>query len=540
MCRSPREHAGVDCPRRVAIVCTGSRGDCQPFVALALALQKHYIRVRFYAPAEMKDVCGTFFVDSTATGLPAVDFFPLQNLQIQTFLKEDKNAREAMSKGNFLTFMRAASSPKFLHLMVKDTRVMIDDMREVFQPDHIVYNTVAAIQGHTAAQLFDITSTNVSMQMMIEMSAIEPSFLISPETAARYPGLNKLMWRVQLCLFAWSPVSTHIQKHYTIPELGFKRWTGSQIVAIFQGLADGCAPIVARSPLLSPPPSDWSAEARQRVLGALVISADEQVKRWPPSPELRAFLSHHDDKPVYLGWGSMIAISAQHMLTLAVRTLMQLGRRGIILAGWAGLTTELLADCTDPDAAALRAYAEAKVLVLDKSAPHEWLFPRCDALVHHGGAGTTASAMRSGVPSVITPCFCDQPEVAAKVEKLGAGIALTQFHSVTAKQLAEGLRRALHDPEMRQRAREVGEALRAEDGATTAANDIACRLRDPKRVSWTSSDDAKSTGRGCFDVKPALNWLQEALAWKVSAVAVTRKSSVRARGSARQAMLGGI
>lgn len=306
MCSARPEptHDGV---KRVAIVCTGSRGDCQPFVALAIALQKLHLRVRMYAPAEMQSWCAAFF-ESKSEELPVVDFFPLPHLQIQTFLLEDQVARDAMSQGNFLTFLRAASQEKFLKMQTHDTRILIEDLREHFQPEHVVYNTVASMQGAAIAQLFGITSTSISMQMMIETSAIEPNMLISPKLAASLPCLCRLMWHVQLCLMAWSPLVSYMQKHYLIPELGFRKWTNAEVVAIFQGLGDGCTPIVARSPLLSPPPADWSEQARSRVLGAMVLPAEEQVRKWPPSDELLAFLSKENDRPVYLGWGSMIAI----------------------------------------------------------------------------------------------------------------------------------------------------------------------------------------------------------------------------------------
>lgn len=215
------------------------------------------------------------------------------------------------------------------------------------------------------------------------------------------------------------------------------------------------------------------------------------------------------------------------MLTLALRALLQLGRRGIILAGWAGLQVEQLDELPDADAASLKAYAKANVLVLNKSAPHEWLFPQCDAIVHHGGAGTTASAMRSGVPSVITPCFCDQPELAAKVQNLGAGVALKQFQGVTAKDLAAALKRALYDDKMRDCARELGEALRAEDGAAMAAADICGRLKNPRRESYKEVSEDSDKGDSC--INRALDTLELKLAWRISKVTRNRKSSIRSR-----------
>eukprot|EP00966_Prymnesium_polylepis_P073677 1710220-Prymnesium_polylepis.1 len=120
--------------------------------------------------------------------------------------------------------------------------------------------------------------------------------------------------------------------------------------------------------------------------------------------KLEQFIAAAADPPVYLGWGSMIAISPEHMAALAVRALKQTGIRGIILGGFAQLQPSHLEAAAD--AAELGAYARDNVLFV-KTAPHEWLFPRCKIVVHHGGAGTTAAGWRAGVPSVITPCFAD-------------------------------------------------------------------------------------------------------------------------------------
>merc|ERR1740120_139831 len=109
--------------------------------------------------------------------------------------------------------------------------------------------------------------------------------------------------------------------------------------------------------------------------------------------------------PVYMGWGSMIVPAS--VTGLAVRALRQAGLRGVILGGWAGLGAQMLEPELDREE--LEKYAADSVLFM-QSAPHEWLFPRCIATVHHGGAGTVAAALRSGVPTVITPCFGDQPD----------------------------------------------------------------------------------------------------------------------------------
>merc|ERR1712217_445957 len=105
------------------------------------------------------------------------------------------------------------------------------------------------------------------------------------------------------------------------------------------------------------------------------------------------------------GWGSVSCKSAKFQTCLALRTLKLLGKRGIILKGWGGLAISEVVG--EKDEAELLAFAKDQVIFMD-SAAHEVLFPRCAAIVHHGGTGTTAASIRSGKPVVVTPIFYDR------------------------------------------------------------------------------------------------------------------------------------
>jgi UDP:flavonoid glycosyltransferase YjiC (YdhE family) len=124
----------------------------------------------------------------------------------------------------------------------------------------------------------------------------------------------------------------------------------------------------------------------------------------------------------------------------------------VLLTGWGGLRAEQVPDT---------------VFVLD-SAPHDWLFPRMAAVVHHGGAGTTAEGLRAGVPTVIIPFVFDQPFWGARLKALGLGPAPIPRKKLTADRLAGAINAAVTDDKMRQRASVCGEAIRAEDGVGRA------------------------------------------------------------------------
>jgi UDP:flavonoid glycosyltransferase YjiC (YdhE family) len=124
----------------------------------------------------------------------------------------------------------------------------------------------------------------------------------------------------------------------------------------------------------------------------------------------------------------------------------------MLMTGWGGLRTE----------------ATAQEIFVAESVPHSWLFPRMAAVVHHGGAGTTAEGLRAGVPTVITPFVLDQPFWGARVTALGLGPKPIPQKRLTADRLARAVDEAVLEPAMQSRAREIGAAIRNEDGIGNA------------------------------------------------------------------------
>jgi len=201
-------------------------------------------------------------------------------------------------------------------------------------------------------------------------------------------------------------------------------------------------------------------------------------------------LQADESAPVYMGWGSMVAVSAEHMACLAVRSLMKAKQRGIILGGWAELDADKLRGQADSEQ--LEAYAKDNVLFV-QTAPHEWLFPQCSVIVHHGGSGTTAAALRAGIPTIVTPCFCDQFDNAQLVASNGVGIALKQFAKVAPADLAGALTKCISDRGMQERSRALGQQLLEEDGpgnAVRAVNNFITEELDTGR--WKAKFEQRS------------------------------------------------
>jgi sterol 3beta-glucosyltransferase len=201
------------------------------------------------------------------------------------------------------------------------------------------------------------------------------------------------------------------------------------------------------SPAVFPRPRDWHAGLSLAGYWWPVSEPD-----WQPSGELADFLAN-GPAPIYLGFGSTGAMDADFMVETARRA----GVRAV-LQGVDGVCDS-------------NAISVGQV-------PHEWLFPRVSAVVHHAGAGTTAAGLRAGVPSVCVPIFTDQPFWAARIAALGAGPAPIPYKLLTPERLAESIRQAVTNDSYTQAAQRVAARLATEDGTAPVLKALSLAVPD--------------------------------------------------------------
>jgi UDP:flavonoid glycosyltransferase YjiC (YdhE family) len=218
----------------------------------------------------------------------------------------------------------------------------------------------------------------------------------------------------------------------------------------------------AYSPQIIPHPADWPASVH--ITGYWLPDASVV---WQAPPELLAFLAA-GPPPIYVGFGSMAGSHPEQLAAVVLDALAQSGQRGVLLTGWGGLRAEAAPD---------------NVFLLD-TAPHSWLFPQMAAVVHHGGAGTTAEGLRAGVPTIIVPFNFDQPFWGARIQAMGLGPPPIPQKDLSAARLAAAISIAVADSAMIQRARACGAALRAEDGLGQAVRII-------RRILTSSASDER-------------------------------------------------
>lgn len=202
------------------------------------------------------------------------------------------------------------------------------------------------------------------------------------------------------------------------------------------------------SEALVPRPADW--HPRHTVTGTWWPHRD--TDRLPAV--LEDFLAA-GPPPAFVGFGSMPAGDRERLSALVVDALRRAGLRGVLQSGGAGLA------------------ADADDVLTIGDVPHELLFPRVAAVVHHAGAGTTAATLRAGVPSVPVPVMADQPFWAARLVALGAAPAAVPFRRLTAEGLADALGRAVTERPYADAARRLADRVAREDGAGRAAEIVA-------------------------------------------------------------------
>lgn len=206
--------------------------------------------------------------------------------------------------------------------------------------------------------------------------------------------------------------------------------------------------IYATSPLLTPRPDCWDEH--------IYMSGfwwEEMNEDFTPDEELERFLQGAE-QPVYIGFGSMVSGDMEDTFRTVTAAVEKSGVRAVIARGWA----EGEKPCNTE-----------RIHYVD-FVPHDWLFKHVAAAVHHGGAGTTASSLRAGLPTLIVPFGGDQPFWGMRVHAAGCGPKPVPRDGMTVDQLAGALQELVSCDAYRKTAADVGRKLRVEYGVKTAAD----------------------------------------------------------------------
>jgi len=413
----------------IFIVTAGSRGDVQPYVALGKGLKAagHAVTVCTCSSFE------AFIIDH------GLDYGYMNDDFIK--LVDSEAGREAMESGG-----NVFGLVKSMVTLMKDAKRLNREMckdawkaAQAVNPDIVIYHPKALAGSHIAEKL------GVPAILALPVPVIVPT---AESVAIGFPNLKLGSWYNKLSytiLHKGYHQYDDVVNEFRQDVLGLGKYPKS--TSPIQ-MADGSPIQVLHgySKLVWPPPGDWPGTAY--VTGYWFLDPEDD---WQPPAALTAFLKA-GEAPVYVGFGSMAGRNPERLTNIVIDAFQKANVRGIIATGWGGLDVSKL---------------PKTIFKLDK-VPHSWLFPRVAAVVHHGGAGTTAAGLRAGRPTVICPFLVDQPLWGTRVHALGVGSKPIPQKKLTADNLSAAIWKVINDPAIPKNAQTLGEKLRAEDGIANA------------------------------------------------------------------------
>jgi UDP:flavonoid glycosyltransferase YjiC (YdhE family) len=410
---------------RIAIIATGSRGDVQPYLALAKGFTESGHSVRFVTHQNYEELVHSV----------SLDYWPIPG-DVQNIV-QSADMRERIEGGNFLLLMSQ---------MAKEAQKGAVNLAQVCLEAAQGMDLLLAGMGgiNIAVGVAEKLGLPVIQAYLLPFTPTRdfPSVLTSKlpfDTGGTFNRISHHITR-QVMWQGFRSADTVARREVLdlppAPFFGPYRRLQAQDLPVLYGF----------SPSVIPVPSDWRSGIH--VTGYWFL---ESEKYWLPSPELIDFIEA-GAPPVYIGFGSMSTRNPQKTARLVVEALKISNQRAIMLSGWSGLQAADLPDT---------------IFMVD-TVPHTWLFPQLSAVVHHGGVGTTAAGFRAGVPSVIIPFFGDQPFWGNRAVQLGVGPDPIPRKHLSADRLAAALQEATSSASYRKHATELGKRISDEDGVSNA------------------------------------------------------------------------
>ncbi|KAE8137913.1 hypothetical protein BDV38DRAFT_270942 [Aspergillus pseudotamarii] len=451
-----------DIKLNIVIHVVGSRGDVQPFIALGNELQKHGHRIRLAT----HDVFHSFVRKS------GLEFYPIGGDPAELMAFMVKNP-------GLIPNMKSLKAGE-----ITRKRVMVREMLEgcwkscieddpgtgaPFVADAIIANPPSFAHVHCAQAL------GVPLHLMFTMPWSSTSEYPHPLANLKYSGNN--------ASFA-NAVSYGVVEWMTWQGLGdvINDWRetidlervplteGPSLVQTLKVPFTYCW-----SPALVPKPKDWPSYID--VCGFFF----RELPIYTPSSELDAFL-RAGPPPVYIGFGSIVIDDPPRLTSILEKAVRAVGVRAIISRGWSNLGGSSSED-----------------ILYIGDCPHEWLFQHVSAVVHHGGAGTTACGLRFGKPTAIVPFFGDQPFWGKMIAASGAGSEPIPQKTLTAENLAEAIRHCL-TPQAKEAAKDISIKMQYESGVKAAVESfhrnlpldrMRCQVIPDQPASWIYRKSAK-------------------------------------------------
>ncbi len=413
---------------RILLMTYGTRGDVEPFVALAQGFVKAGHTARLAAP----DLYAPL---AAGTG---VEYIPLPG-------DPGKLAAAMVREAGNNPLRMIGVMTRFVFPLAAN---VFGRLREIAPgSDAVVHSFLFTHAGYELAKALGVPDFSAQMFPMFAPTAdfAAPGFPDAP-----LPGIYRKLTHI---LF------NNIFRHGGGMLYGLVRRSHPEFPPLtgwpFSPKAGRITPLLfGFSEHVIPRPADWPAWAH--ITGYWQM---EEPREQDIPAEVRRFLDS-GPAPVFVGVGSAAPRDMRRLGGIAREALRLSGQRGILSIGGLDPMPEI----------------DRRNILPVGSVSFRWLFPKMGCVVHHGGAGTTGVGLRAGVPNIAIPFTADQPFWAARVRALGAGPEPIPPRKLTAERLADAIDQARNDGAMRARCRALGKQIDAEDGVDRAVKRILTLL----------------------------------------------------------------
>ncbi|XP_017626236.1 sterol 3-beta-glucosyltransferase UGT80A2-like [Gossypium arboreum] len=411
-------------PLQIVMLIVGTRGDVQPFIAIGKRLQDYGHRVRLATHSNFKDFVLT----------AGLEFYPLGGdpKVLAGYMVKNKGF---LPSGPSEIPIQRNQIKEIIYSLLPACKDPDPDSAIPFKADAIIANPPAYGHTHVAEAL------KVPIHIFFTMPWTPTSEFPHPLSRVKQPAGYRLSYQIVDSMI-WLGIRDMIN------DLRKKKLKLRPVTYLSgsQGSDSDVPHGYIWSPHLVPKPKDWGPKID--VVGFCFL---DLATNYEPPESLVKWLEA-GPKPIYIGFGSLPVQEPEKMTQIIVDALEQTGQRGIINKGWGGLGS--LAEPKD------------SVYLLD-NVPHDWLFLQCMAVVHHGGAGTTAAGLKAACPTTIVPFFGDQPFWGDRVHARGVGPAPIPIDEFSLPKLIDAIKFML-DPKVKEKAVELAKAMENEDGVSGA------------------------------------------------------------------------
>lgn len=413
---------------RFTLLTIGSRGDVQPYIALGKGLMAEGHVVTIATHLEFKH-----WIMSHGLNFKEVAGNPAELMALMV-------KHGSMSVG----FFKEASG-KFRGWVSQ----LLATSWEACQDTDVLIESPSAMGGLHIAEALGIPYMRAFTMPWTRTRAYPHAFVVPDQKRG---GSYNILTHVMFETVFWKGISGQVNKWRT-ESLGLKK---TSLVKMQQSQIPFLYNV---SPEVFPPAVDFPDWVK--VTGYWFL--DEGSNDYTPPEGLVKFLQKaREDKKkiVYVGFGSIVVSDSNSLTQAVVDAVLALGLRCVLNKGW---SDKLSKEKSKPE---VQLPAEIFNISL---VPHDWLFPKIDVAVHHGGSGTTGATLRSGLPTIIKPFFGDQFFYASRIEELGLGIALKKLN---AKTFTNALKVITTDDSFTKKARAMSQNINCESGVLSAIGDI--------------------------------------------------------------------